>query len=123
MESRDDLPVGEIRQPGSPGIAGAQVNLFCEDVEACVAFYKELGLPQVFRFPRTGPIEPEMEVAGTRVGLTSVEAANRIASLRVTVDGGRSTETVFWCDGVDELFERALAAGAGTGRNWLRDSQ
>ncbi|MEU2057549.1 hypothetical protein [Streptomyces bungoensis] len=29
---------------------GVQVNLWCEDVERCAAFFRALGLPERFRF-------------------------------------------------------------------------
>ncbi|WP_279617330.1 hypothetical protein [Streptomyces bungoensis] len=29
---------------------GVQVNLRCEDVERCAAFFRALGLPERFRF-------------------------------------------------------------------------
>jgi catechol 2,3-dioxygenase-like lactoylglutathione lyase family enzyme len=47
-------------------IARLQVNLFCDDVEACLAFYQRFGLTEAFRAPATGPIqhvEVEVEAA------------------------------------------------------------
>lgn len=45
-------------------IARLQVNLFCDDVEACLAFYQRFGLTEAFRAPATGPIQHvEVEAA------------------------------------------------------------
>ncbi|TDW76797.1 VOC family protein [Kribbella pratensis] len=94
-------------------IAQLQVNLFCADVDACLAFYTRLGLTEAFRAPATGPIQHvEVEAAGVRIGLTSAEVANNLVELGVAPSGTPSTEVVFWCDDVDEFYERAVAAGA-----------
>jgi catechol 2,3-dioxygenase-like lactoylglutathione lyase family enzyme len=94
-------------------IAQVQVNLFCGDVEGCLGFYRALGLGEVFRAPAQGAVEHvEVEVAGVRIGLTSVRVANALVGLGVEPPaGGASAEVVFWCDDPDELYERALAAG------------
>ncbi|MEQ7011286.1 VOC family protein [Actinopolymorpha sp. B17G11] len=94
-------------------IAQLQVNLFCENVESCLSFYGQLGLPEVFRFPTTGPIEhAEVDVAGSRIGLTSAAAANRLADLGVTSGSSATTEVVLWSGNTDGLFDCAVSAGA-----------
>ncbi|AMM32452.1 Glyoxalase/bleomycin resistance protein/dioxygenase [Sinomonas atrocyanea] len=94
-------------------VAHIQINLFCDDVPACLGFYRSLGLPEVFRFPASGAVEhAEVDAAGTRLGLTSAAAANRIAGLGVGTGGGRSSEVVLWSQDVDGLFARAVSAGA-----------
>lgn len=66
-------------------IAKFQVNLFCENVDRCAALYRQLGLPEAFRFPSTVPTEHvEVEAAGMRIGLTSAAVANKLADLGVT---------------------------------------
>ncbi|MDN5854400.1 MAG: VOC family protein [Actinomycetia bacterium] len=93
-------------------IAQLQVNLFCDDVESCLAFYEQLGLPEEFRFPSTGPIEHvEVEAAGIRIGLTSAAVANKIADLGVTAGTSPASEIVLWSTDTDDLFERCIAAG------------
>lgn len=100
------------------------------------SFYGALGLPEVFRAPGTGPVEHvEVDVVGTRLGLTSVSAANRHADLGVGASTTVDVETVLWCDDVPALHEMALAAGgtevvapaAAPGgallRSWLRDPE
>ena len=94
-------------------VSAVQVNLFCEDVEAVTRFYDALGFPRVFAVPAEGPPEHvELDVAGTRIGLTSVEAANRIADLGVVAPVAAGSEVVLWCRDADELFRAALGAGA-----------
>ena len=94
-------------------IAQLQVNLFCADVDACLAFYTRLGLTEAFRAPATGPIEHvEIQAAGVRIGLTSAQVANSLVGLDVGAPGTPSTEVVFWCDDVDDFYQRALAAWA-----------
>ena len=90
-----------------------QVNLFCADVEACLAFYTRLGLTEAFRAPGTGPVEHvEVEAAGIRIGLTSARVANALVGLGVDPAGSPSTEIVLWCEDTDALYSRALEAGA-----------
>lgn len=96
-------------------VTGMQVNLFCRDVEACLAFYTQLGLHEAFRFPKQGAAEHvEVDAAGTRIGLTSAEAANRLAGLGVVPRSSPAAEVALWCDNVDALFAKALAAGGTT---------
>jgi catechol 2,3-dioxygenase-like lactoylglutathione lyase family enzyme len=93
-------------------IAQLQVNLFCADVDACLAFYTRLGLIEAFRAPATGPIQHvEVEAAGIRIGLTSAEVANDLVNLGVAASSTPSTEVVFWCDDVDTFYDHAVAAG------------
>ncbi|WP_137121661.1 VOC family protein [Segeticoccus rhizosphaerae] len=97
----------------APALTGMQVNLFCHDVESCRAFYTRLGLLERFRAPAEGPVEHvEIEAAGTRIGLTSAEAANRLAGLGVVPRSPVSTELVLWCLDVEALHGSALGAGA-----------
>jgi len=90
-----------------------QVNLFCADVDACLAFYTRLGLTEAFRAPADGPVEHvEVEAAGIRIGLTSAQVANALVGLGVDPQGSPSTELVLWCEDTDAFYERAMAAGA-----------
>ncbi|MFC7622065.1 VOC family protein [Microlunatus sp. GCM10028923] len=96
-------------------LAQLQVNLFCADVEACLAFYTGLGLQEAFRAPADGPVQHvEVEAAGIRIGLTSAEVANALVGLGVAAAPTPSTELVLWCDDVDSWYERAVDAGATT---------
>lgn len=94
---------------------GVQINLFCTDVEACLAFYTRLGLAAAFRAPATGPVEHvEVEAAGVRIGLTSAQVANALADLDVDPAGSPSTELVLWCADTDVLYRQAMEAGAAS---------
>ncbi|WP_410787299.1 VOC family protein [Kribbella sp. C-35] len=90
-----------------------QVNLFCDDVDRCLAFYNRLGLTEAFRAPATGPVaHVEVEAAGVRIGLTSAHVANELVDLGVEPTDRPATEIVFWCDDVDAMYTLALVAGA-----------
>lgn len=94
-------------------VAQVQINLFCEDVDKCLAFYRRLGLPEAFRYPKIGPLEHvEVEAAGIRIGLTSAVAANDLAGLGVDPTAHPSVEIVLWSDHTDELYACAVSAGA-----------
>jgi hypothetical protein len=89
-------------------VAQFQVNLFCADVDACLAFYTRLGLTEAFRAPADGPVQHvELEAAGVRIGLTSAEVANDLVNLGVAARTTPSTEIVFWC--ADRFPRRPLA--------------
>ncbi|GIH05848.1 hypothetical protein Rhe02_39150 [Rhizocola hellebori] len=90
-----------------------QLNLFCANVEACLAFYTRLGMAEAFRAPTNGPIEHvEVEAAGIRIGLTSAQVANALVGLGVGTQSSPSTELVLWCEDADAYYEQAMAAGA-----------
>ncbi|GAA4695021.1 VOC family protein [Nocardioides conyzicola] len=89
---------------------GAQVNLYCDDVEDCAAFYRRLGCAERFRTPATGaPVMVEVVGPGFTIGLASAAAGNDYG-LDVAPDR-RSTELVFWCDDVEAAYGAARAAG------------
>ena len=92
---------------------GAQVNLYCDDVEACAEFYRRIGCAERFRTPAEGP-PSHVEVTGPAftIGITSAAAGNGFG-LDVAPDR-RSSEIVFWTDDSDAAYAAALAAG-GTG--------
>lgn len=96
-----------------PRIQQFQVNLFCDDVDRCLAFYNDLGLDEAFRAPASGPVQHvEVEAAGIRIGLTSARVANDLVDLGVEPADRPATEIVFWCDDVHALYAEALTAGA-----------
>lgn len=113
-----------------------QVNLFCEEPEACLRFYEALGGTEAFRTPREGePEHLEVEFAGVRIGLTNATVANAIAALGVSPGAAPAAEIALWVDDVEAYFDRALAAGGSAvtppmdspdGRlryGWLRDPE
>jgi catechol 2,3-dioxygenase-like lactoylglutathione lyase family enzyme len=99
----------------STGPTQVQINMFCTDADACLAFYRRLGLTEAFRAPASGPVEHvEVEAAGIRIGLTSARVANSLVGLGVEPGGSPSTELVLWCENTDDFYDRALAAGAAS---------
>ncbi|MFC7374458.1 VOC family protein [Brachybacterium sp. GCM10030267] len=94
-------------------VSQIQVNLFCEDVEQCLAFYTAFGFAEAFRTPQDGPpTHVEIDAAGTRIGLTSAATANELVRLGVTTPGTPSAEIALWCEDVDAAHERAVSVGA-----------
>ncbi len=99
--------------PAGSQVGSHSVNLFCEDVDGAARFFVALGFPEVFRAPKEGAVEHiEVSAAGTRIGLTSVDAVNRIDGLAVMARAAAASEVVFWCDDADRMFRAALDAGA-----------
>jgi len=95
---------------------GAQVNLYCDDVEACAEFYRRLGCAERFRTPADGP-PSHVEVTGPAftIGITSAAAGDAFG---LDVAPGRnSAELVFWTDDSDAAYAAYAAAleagGAG----------
>lgn len=83
------------------------VNLYTNDLEAAVRFYRDLlGLTETFR--TTGHVE--VRAGGFTLGLGTVEAASRAHG--VEAEPGRpAMALVFWADDVDAEFARLSAAG------------
>ncbi|WP_155543396.1 VOC family protein [Amycolatopsis camponoti] len=111
-----------------------QVNLWCDDVERCAAFFRSLGMPEKFRFPSHGePHQIEVEAAGVRIGFSAARVGSEFFGIATTP--GENTEVVLWCDDVDDLHRRALEAGGSPvksptgspdGRlrySWVRDPE
>ncbi|MFF4803826.1 VOC family protein [Streptomyces sp. NPDC001351] len=87
-----------------------QVNLWCDDVERCAAFFRRLGMPERFRFPPDGePHQVEVEAAGVRIGFSSARVGGALFGIATTP--GENTEVVLWCEDVDGLYRTALEAG------------
>lgn len=90
--------------------AAVQINLWCHDVERCAGFFRELGMPERFRFPTEGtPHQVEVEAAGVRIGFSSAAVGEDLYGIATTA--GAHSEIVLWCDDVDGLHARALASG------------
>jgi catechol 2,3-dioxygenase-like lactoylglutathione lyase family enzyme len=87
-----------------------QVNLWCDDVERCAAFFRRLGMSEKFRFPAHGePHQIEVEAAGVRIGFSSAHVGSEFFG--ITTSPGENMEVVLWCRDVDDLDRRALDAG------------
>jgi catechol 2,3-dioxygenase-like lactoylglutathione lyase family enzyme len=110
-----------------------QVNMIVEDVEPCVAFYKDIGFEETYRTPAEGAAEHvEVRTLGLTLGISSATAARKAHGLD-TSRAGNAVQVCLWCDDVDAAFARMLHAGAhavrepqdfqdGRLRNgWVRD--
>jgi len=96
-------------------ITSGLVNLFTRDVEAGVAFYRDLlGMRETFRTPAEGvPEHVEMAAGGFTLGLGAIEAARRVHGVDAT-PGAPAMVVVLWTDDVDATYAALLAAGVPT---------
>jgi len=92
--------------------ADALINLYTNDIEAGIRFYRDLlGLEETFRTPREGsPAHIEFRVGGFTLALSTVEAAKSERRVDAT-PGAPAMALVFWTDNVDEAYARLTAAG------------
>lgn len=92
--------------------ASALVNLYTNDIEAGLRFYRDLlGFAETFRTPQTGePEHLELQLNGFTIGLGTVQAARRVHGVEA-VPGSPAMVLVIWCDDVDVAFRRLVAAG------------
>ncbi|HUD37590.1 MAG TPA: VOC family protein [Streptosporangiaceae bacterium] len=91
--------------------AAALVNLYTNDIEAGIRFYRDLlGFDETFRTPREGtPEHVELRLNGFTLGLGTVEAARRVHGVEAA-PGSPAMVIVIWTDDVDEAFEALVAA-------------
>ncbi len=91
----------------------ALVNLYTNDIEAGIRFYRDLmGFRETFRTPKTGtPTHIELQIQGFTLGLGTVEAAKRVHGVDAT-PGAPAMVLVVWTDNVDNSFATMTAAGA-----------
>jgi lactoylglutathione lyase len=94
-------------------ITSGLVNLYTRDIEAGIAFYRDLlGLRETFRTPTDGvPEHVEMAAGGFTLALGTVEAAKRVHGVDST-PGAPAMVVVLWADDVDATYEQLVAAGA-----------
>jgi lactoylglutathione lyase len=89
------------------------VNLYTNDIEAGLRFYRDLlGFEETFRTPREGtPEHVELRLDGFLIGLGTVEAARRVHGVEAT-PGSPAMVLVVWTDDADAAYQRLMAAGA-----------
>jgi lactoylglutathione lyase len=92
--------------------AAALVNLYTNDIEAGLRFYRDrLGFEETFRTPRDGtPTHVELRLNGFTLGLGTVEAARRVHGVEAA-PGTPAMVLVVWTDDVDEAYRELVAAG------------
>jgi lactoylglutathione lyase len=90
----------------------AFVNLYTNDIEAGIRFYRDLlGFVETFRTPTEGPPEHvEFKLNGFGLGLGTVEAARRVHGVDPS-PGSPAMVIVVWTADVDRAFEQLVSAG------------
>jgi lactoylglutathione lyase len=88
------------------------VNLYSNDVEASVTFYRDhFGFVETFRTPDKGaPSHVELHLDDFCIGLSSVEAAKRVHGIDPQ-PGIPAMVLVIWTDDVDRAYRRLVSAG------------
>lgn len=90
-----------------------QINIYVANVEATVAFYRDLfGLRETFRTPEHGePIHAELRLDGLVLGFATIESARRLHGLAAG-SGPPRAELVLWTDDVDAAYAALTEKGA-----------
>ena len=93
----------------------ALVNLYTEDIEAGIRFYRDLlGFEETLRTPLEGvPAHIELRLDGFVLGLGTVEAAREVHGVE-PAPGAAAGVVVVWADDVDGAFGDLVAAGVPT---------
>ena len=91
-----------------------QVNIYSEDVDNSVEFYRGFGFEETFRTPREGPpIHVELTLDGFKVGIAAASSAVTDHGLDLDLSKqGRGMEILLWTDDTDAAFAQLVAAGA-----------
>jgi lactoylglutathione lyase len=87
-------------------------NLYTNDIEAGLRFYRDLlGFTETFRTPRDGtPEHVELKLDGFMIGLGTVDAARRVHGVEAT-PGSPAMVLVLWTDDADAAYQELTAAG------------
>jgi lactoylglutathione lyase len=91
------------------------VNLYTNDIEAGLAFYRDLlGFAETFRTPREGiPVHVELRLDGFALALSSTEAARDVHGVEAT-PGSPAMSVLLWTHDLDEAYKKLDAAGVLT---------
>jgi lactoylglutathione lyase len=95
--------------------ATPMVNLYTNNIEAGLAFYRDLfGFTETFRTPREGvPTHVELRLDEFTIGLSSAEAARHVHGVEAA-PGSPAMSLVLWTHDVDESYRKLAAAGVPT---------
>jgi lactoylglutathione lyase len=93
----------------------ALVNLYTQDIEAGIRFYRDLlGFVETYRTPTDRvPDHVELGLNGFTLGLGTVDAARKVHGIEA-VPGSPAMVLVVWTDDVDQAFAHLTAAGVPT---------
>jgi lactoylglutathione lyase len=88
------------------------VNLYTDDIEAGLAFYRDLlGFVETFRTPLEGtPSHVELRLDSFTLGLGTVEAAREVHGVEAA-PGSPAMVLVVWTEEVDAACARLSAGG------------
>jgi lactoylglutathione lyase len=88
------------------------VNLYTTDIEAGLAFYRDLlGFVETFRTPPDGiPSHVELRLDSFTLGLGTVEAARDVHGVDA-MPGSPAMALVIWTEDVDGAYDQLLRAG------------
>ena len=91
--------------------ASGLVNLYTNDIEAGLRFYRDLlGFTETFRTPKDGvPEHVELSLDGFVIALGTVEAAKRVHGVDAR-PGQPAMVLVLWTDDVDSAFAALSSA-------------
>ncbi|MBO0868414.1 MAG: hypothetical protein J2P15_07600 [Micromonosporaceae bacterium] len=91
---------------------GSQVNIYADDVDGTVDFYKALGFAETFRYAPGGEVgHVEVKGAGLVLGVAAPNIIRAEHGLDVSPDGA-AMELVLWCEDVESAYRFAIDAGA-----------
>lgn len=91
------------------------VNLYTNDIEAGLVFYRDLfGFAETFRTPLEGiPTHVELRLDGFSLALSSAEAARDVHGVQAT-PGSPAMSLLLWTYDVDEAYKKLADAGVPT---------
>jgi lactoylglutathione lyase len=91
------------------------VNLYTNDIEAGLAFYRDLlGFAETFRIPHEGiPTHVELVVDGFTIGLSSAQGARDRHGVE-PAPGSPAMALVLWTHDLDRAYSELAAAGVPT---------
>ena len=107
------LPLKVVPNPGvRPEFRGHLVNLYCEEIDRSLAFYRDLlGFAETFRTPKQGPPEHvEMKLGALYLGVSTLEALRSHHGLSGG-GGPPRAELVLWVNDADSAHAWATAKG------------
>jgi catechol 2,3-dioxygenase-like lactoylglutathione lyase family enzyme len=91
-----------------------QINIYSDDIERSLEFYRDLGFEETFRTPPDGtPVHVELMLDGFKLGIADAKSVVATHGLDVDLSRpGRGIEIALWTDDVDTAFARLVASGA-----------
>ncbi len=107
--------MSEPAETGTVRVDDAQVNLYVQDIERSLRFYRDdLGFGETFRTPKNGPPDHvELALGPFRLGLATFAALERYHGVR-TRPGPPRAEIALFTEDPDAAYGWAVSRGAPT---------